>query len=168
MLGYHTPADTVRYHIGDKVVFGRPNGEQTHGTVVKINRTKLKIRQDETRGNKPIGTVWGVPPSLVQPAVGAAPAAVTYAPKFTRDPASVDDWWLRTNKHALRCLGMVYCHLSPENLTCDGERSRADVQRHSAILHRKMQACFVLLERDIDEGECYKLLDRLDNLGKKG
>lgn len=52
---------------GDKVRFGRGNGEQTLGTVVKVNRTRLKVRQDESRGtyrSYPVGTIWTVPPSL--------------------------------------------------------------------------------------------------------
>ena len=52
---------------GDKVRFGRGRGEQTLGTVVKVNRAKLKVRQDESRGtmkSHPVGTIWTVPPSL--------------------------------------------------------------------------------------------------------
>jgi hypothetical protein len=58
---------TSDFKVGDKVVFGRTYGEKTEGTVVKVNRMKLKVRQDESRGMfraYPVGTVWGVPPSL--------------------------------------------------------------------------------------------------------
>lgn len=58
---------TQNFKVGDKVVFGRTHGEQTCGTVVKVNPAKLKIRQDEMRGTqriRPEGTIWTVPPSL--------------------------------------------------------------------------------------------------------
>lgn len=54
---------------GDRVLFGRDNGEKTLGEVIKVNRTKLKVRQLEARGthrNYPVGTVWTVPPSLCE------------------------------------------------------------------------------------------------------
>jgi co-chaperonin GroES (HSP10) len=58
---------TYTFKVGDKVTFGRLAGEQTLGTVIKVNSVKLKVRQDETRGalrTYPIGTIWTVPPSL--------------------------------------------------------------------------------------------------------
>jgi len=65
------------FKVGQSVMFGRGRGEQTRGTVVKVNRTRLKVRQDEARGSQrsyAIGSVWTVPPSLCRP-LGAAPAA---------------------------------------------------------------------------------------------
>lgn len=56
--------------VGDKVIFGRKRGERTKGTIIKVNRTKAKIRQDESRGtmkDHPIGTVWNVSFTLVEP-----------------------------------------------------------------------------------------------------
>lgn len=61
------------YRVGDKVYFGRPNGEQTLGEVVKVNRKSLKIKSIEDRGwnrGKPAGTIWRVHPSLCRPASG--------------------------------------------------------------------------------------------------
>ena len=60
---------TSDFKVGDKVVFGRNNGEQTHGTVIKVNPRKLKVRQDEIRGTikaHQVGTVWTVPPNLLR------------------------------------------------------------------------------------------------------
>lgn len=60
---------TPSFSVGDKVVFGRSNGEQTEGLVVKINRKRVKIRQIGSRGTKKNhkdGTVWNVPFSLVR------------------------------------------------------------------------------------------------------
>lgn len=57
------------FKVGDRVFFGRHNGEKTRGTIIKVNRVKCKVRQDESRGttrNYPIGTIWTVPPSLLE------------------------------------------------------------------------------------------------------
>lgn len=54
--------------INDPVIFGRKNGERTKGTVMRVNRTKAKVRQDETRGlqkSHEVGTVWTVPFNLL-------------------------------------------------------------------------------------------------------
>ena len=53
--------------IGMRVYFGRENGEETLGEIVKINPKKFKVKTLEQRGTKkdyPIGLVWTVPPSL--------------------------------------------------------------------------------------------------------
>jgi len=83
--------DTANYSVGDKVTFGRKQGEKTLGTVVKVNRRRLKVRQDEARGamkSHAVGTIWTVPPSLVNPANGSAvPAPVTPALAVPYRPA---------------------------------------------------------------------------------
>ena len=60
--------------IGSKVVFGRPNGEQTKGEVIKINRKSVKVRQTEVRFGKgrtvlhrnSVGAVWNVHPNCLR------------------------------------------------------------------------------------------------------
>jgi hypothetical protein len=55
--------------VGDKVIFGRGRGEQTRGTILKLNPKKAKVRQDESRGrskNHRIGNTWTVPYSLLR------------------------------------------------------------------------------------------------------
>lgn len=62
-----------------RVRFGRPNGEQTLGEIVKINPTKAKVAILENRGTQrdsPAGAVWTVPYSLMRPADQATAAAV--------------------------------------------------------------------------------------------
>ncbi len=71
---------------GMTVYFGRPNGEKTKGTVVKVNRTRCKIRQEEQRGmyrDHSIGTVWTVPFSLIWPE-DERPSHVTRRPRRKR------------------------------------------------------------------------------------
>ena len=83
------------FKVGDKVVFGRPNGEKTNGTVVKVNRTTVLIAQDEERGQTRIrtaGTKWKVPLALVQlqsqaDALAALPfKGITVAPPSPMPP----------------------------------------------------------------------------------
>lgn len=57
----------MNFNIGDKVLFGRPNGEKTQGRIVKINPSSVKVEQIEARGGRPIGTVWRVAPSFIFP-----------------------------------------------------------------------------------------------------
>jgi len=66
----------MQFKVGDRVWFGRPNGEQTLGEVIKVNLRTYKIRQLEERlgdGSKrrPVGTVWTVPSEFVVAATGA-------------------------------------------------------------------------------------------------
>ena len=96
------------------MLFGRPNGEKTLGEVVKVNRTRAKIRQLEARGSKRVraeGT-WNVPFSLLEaaPADGAEPKAPRSASVVLAD------------------LRQIECSLSPENLFCDGERPVAEAR----------------------------------------
>lgn len=70
------------FKVGDKVVFGRSHGEQTAGTVVKVNSTTVVVAQDEVRGQTRIraeGTKWKVPFALCRLANGAALAPAPFA-----------------------------------------------------------------------------------------
>lgn len=65
---------------GSKVVFGRPNGKQTTGEVVKVNRTTYKIRTLEERGNgrgSGAGAIWKVHKTLVRPLEGSTPSPLS-------------------------------------------------------------------------------------------
>lgn len=59
------------FKIGDKVLFGRPNGEKTLGQIEKVNAKSYKIVTLEERGTRSqysTGGRWRVPKSLVWPA----------------------------------------------------------------------------------------------------
>ena len=43
------------FNVGDLVLFGRPNGEQTRGKVVKVNRKTYKVQTLESRGRRYAG-----------------------------------------------------------------------------------------------------------------
>lgn len=65
--------------VGMKIYFGRTHGESTLGEVVKVNPSKVKVRQLEARGTMrayPVGTVWTVPASLCALAGEGKPAPV--------------------------------------------------------------------------------------------
>ena len=106
---------TPSFNIGDEVIFGRPNGEQTRGRVVRINRKSISVEQMGERGQSRIrkaGTKWRVAKSLVRLANGAAPA-----PKAKRPDVLI-----------IQDLRRVESRLSPENLSWDGERSASQVR----------------------------------------
>ena len=67
----------MSFTLGQQVFFGRTAGEKTRGTILKINGASIKVRQDEARGGKPVGTEWRVHPSLVYPCDGTATTATT-------------------------------------------------------------------------------------------
>jgi hypothetical protein len=140
--------ETNEFRRGDKVLFGRGNGEQTLGEVVKVNRAKIKVKQLEARGTMrsyPIGTVWGVPRGMLV-RVDAAGQAVPQAPQPKRAEADI-----------MKDIGNAYCGLSPENLSCDGELPLYLVQRRRGQLNRRLNECFRELGRRVSEDEAFGL-----------
>lgn len=57
----------------------------------------------------------------------------------------------------IREIGDVYCELSPENLTHDGELPDSVVAREERRLTKKLQALFAELGREIDEEQAWRL-----------
>jgi hypothetical protein len=138
-------------HVGQHLFFGRPNGQKTLGEVVKVNRTKIKVRTLETRGHRTTnGEVWTVPPSLCVAAEGGRPAQVT-----RKVAAQGPDYTGLPEAELLNKVRGIYSHLSPENLSCDGELSRTQVARRYAQLKRELKACFRALGREVSESEAY-------------
>jgi hypothetical protein len=59
----------TKYKPGDRVVFGRPNGEQTEGVVVRVNIASVTVKTTEERGRDRVrepGKKWRVHPSLLR------------------------------------------------------------------------------------------------------
>lgn len=135
------------YKVGERVLFGRDNGEKTLGEVVKVNRAKLKVKQLEGRGtfrSYPAGTIWTVPPSLCQK-TDAAGMPVPEAPKPKRPDAVI-----------MQDIRRLYNQLSPENLHCDGEISRSMAARRGAAFRRQLADCFKELGRRVSEDEAFR------------
>jgi hypothetical protein len=123
------------FNIGDEVIFGRPNGEQTRGRVVRVNRKSISVEQMGERGQSRVrkaGTKWRVARSLVRHANGAAPA-----PKAKRLDALI-----------IQDLRRVESRLSPENLHWDGERSPAQARAAERRLNAEKRALLAELGRD--------------------
>ncbi len=126
---------TPSFNVGDEVIFGRPNGEQTRGRVVRVNRKSISVEQMGERGQSRVrkaGTKWRVHPSLVRLANGPAPA-----PKAKRPDALI-----------IQDLRRVESRLSPENLSWDGERSAAQVRTAARRLNAEKRALLAELGRD--------------------
>lgn len=50
----------------------------------------------------------------------------------------------------------IYCRLSPENLSCDGECSRTEVNRKYKELMGALRECEKVMGRPITEAEAYQ------------
>lgn len=127
------------FRVGDLVTFGRPNGEQTEGRIVRVNAASITIEQTEVRGVSRVreaGTKWRVHPSLVRP-VGASAA-----PK-------------RSEAEIIAALRRIEAGLSPENLYCDGERSRAAARKVGAQLNAERKALVAELGREPTPNELW-------------
>lgn len=139
-------ATTSDFSVGDPVVFGRANGEQTRGTVVKVNRKTLLVQQDEGRGTRrgyDVGTKWKVPPSLCRHA-DRTHTSVSVPVKPTRPEVEI-----------MRDILRVYGGLSPENLSCDGELSSTQIRRRAANLRSRLRELEQEFGRKVSEEEAY-------------
>ena len=137
-------------NVGDKIHFGRSHGEKTLGEVVKVNRTRVKVKQLEARGtmkDHPVGTIWTVPFALCSPLDGAVQPR-TATPTATPRPK-------RSEAEILIDISRCYSGLSPENLSCDGEASRAHINATYRRLHAQLRALFAELGRKVPEHEAY-------------
>ncbi len=135
---------------GDKVYFGRENGEKTLGEIIKVNAKSVKVRQLESRGTMKahkVGTIWKVAPKFCTP---ADPGAV---PAKDSEPAPK-----RTEAEILKDIANCYSGLSPENLTGDGEYPAHVVARKRADLNRCLLGLLNEIGRPVSESEAYASL----------
>ncbi len=132
------------FHVGQKVRFGRTNGEKTLGEIVKLNPKKAKVKTLEERGGF-FGQIWNVPYSMLQPVDGPV-----VKEKLVFSPFAGND-----NLILSAILG-CYVELSPENLWCDGEASASHVSRTRTELNRKLKGLYLALGREVSESEIYE------------
>lgn len=142
-------------HVGMEVMFGRGNGEQTRGVIVKINRAKAKVQTTETRGRTTAGTVWTVPYSLMEPTNGNAVLGA-YPMKVIALPIPYSPFQDCVEVKILEAINNVYNGLSPENLTCDGEAEPYMVSQRRAKLNRQLKGLCHALGREVDETTAYQ------------
>jgi hypothetical protein len=138
----------MSFKVGDRVLFGRTHGEKTLGEVVKVNPKKLKVKQLESRGTMrdyPVGTLWAVPLTLVFPVAAQVAKAIEATPTPPK----------RDQSEIMKDILSVYCGLSPENLSCDGELSRSQVAARAKVLNTKLNNLFREIGRTVSETEAW-------------
>ena len=135
------------FKTNDVVTFGRPNGEQTLGRVLKVNRSSILIEQMEERGVSRVrqaGAKWRVHPSLVRLAnVAAVPAPAK--------PVVVS----MSEAEILLRLRKIDFGLEPEVLYCDGERSPSEARRIAARLRSERADLVKMLGREPTPSEIW-------------
>jgi hypothetical protein len=139
--------------IGQKVYFGRTNGEKTLGEIIKLNPKKAKVRTLEDRGRVHIaGEVWGVPYSLMTLADSSAKSAPGGpAPRKKLEYNRFD----HINNLILEAIVAVYSDLSPENLSGDGELPMTQVRHRKSVLDRQLRGLLTAYGQPVDELEAY-------------
>lgn len=149
--------------VGMVVEFGRENGEWTRGEIIKINPSKAKVRTLESRGKSRggfEGSVWAVPYSMMRiagrPSIPAADLPYPYNP-------------FHDDNLIMEAIVDVYNRLSPELLTCDGEKPRHQVIADRNRLEAKLRHLFAALGRPVGEGVAFQWgMESLKNSQKIG
>ena len=150
-------------YVGQRVIFGRTRSgyaEQTKGRVERLNVKKAQVITLEARGSRsPAGSSWGVPYSFMRPdpdfigKVDKAPIAPAKAKNEWA--ASYNPFMPQEDQHTLEAILTVYCGLSPENLTCDGEVSGRELQIKYKALMNKLDALQKALGFTVSEDQAY-------------
>lgn len=168
---------TDHIRLNNEILFGRPCGKKTRGKIIKINQRTCKVSQigefhKQTGRTLVEGTVWTVPIELIYPLDDTTNTLLgPIVPQQVREPPpkrEITDFWLMDHQHEIHILDKIYNHLSPENLSGDGERPINQIRKLRAELERKLHAVFVLLERELDEVEAYNSLERIKKLHENG
>lgn len=159
--------------VGMKVIFGRGNGEQTLGEIVKINPTKAKVKTLESRGNgrgSMVGAVWSVPYGLMKPAGGHSmldevnskpidPAIIREVAKGLESDLPLPAYMPYGDARIMEAIIDCYTRLSPEYLTADGERPMNEVVRLRNSLNLRLSHLFKALGRPVSESAAYQWED---------
>jgi len=85
-------APVTDFKVGDRVFFGRKNGEKTEGTIIKVNRKTYKVQAAEMRGtyrDRSAGTAWSVDKRICTKASEGRPARITEK-RSAKRPCLVD------------------------------------------------------------------------------
>lgn len=162
--------------VGDRVRFGRGQGERTLGKIIKMNQETVKIEQLEERGTQksyPVGTIWKVPYSMVEPADETeAPAGFNSGtrrpsvPNLANEPLEAHVFMDPIDEHILLAISAVYANLSPENLTQDGEAPRHYVEQRRKKLLKQLDLLQKAYGRPVDELAVYDWQQKMEELHK--
>jgi hypothetical protein len=143
-------------------------GQVITGKVVKVNRTTCLITVSGGNTRFSVGSMVKVPFSIITvpfkcgdhgmevtsgDVVGgpAAPAPKAFEPNF---------FWVTENAFELLILDGLYSQLSPENLSCDGECSRSEINRKRNVIERKMRAIETIIGVQLDESQLDVILNK--------
>ncbi len=132
-------------------------GTTIQAEILKINNKTAKVAILEPFKVHPIGTIYNISYSLINP-IGANGQVVRPTPappvKLTYNPFqdSIDVC-------ILEAIAGCYSHLSPENLTCDGEASRSHIKQRASKLNRQLKGLFHAFGREVGEMEVYDWSD---------
>lgn len=149
--------------IGDTVRFGRRNGEQTEGVICRLNAVRCKVRILEQRGRySQAGTEWGVPYSMLTLVKRAGGAVVEVKPAPVVPKLTYSPFMNRADVLIIQAMEHVYCDLSPENLTGDGELPMSVVLQRRNALMRKLEGLFAAFGRKVSEVEVTDFLAQME------
>lgn len=141
------------FKLHQEVIFGRRHGEQTRGEIIKLNPKKALVKILEERGNgrgSEVGSTWQIPYTMMRPADGSPVPVPAKPPQPALKYNQFDD-----NFHIYMAILGVYSHLSPENLSGDGEIPFHQVQRRRNELTTKLRHLQAAVGRQISESEIY-------------
>lgn len=141
-------------------------GQIITGKVEKINRTTCLITVTGGNTRFKIGGKVKCPFSIItvpfkcgdrgiELTADVASGSVVDTPKT---PHVVDKWWIQGHANLLVLLGGIFNELSPENLSCDGEASRASINHRLREINMRRHAINTLIGRNIDETEYHDIM----------
>lgn len=143
--------------LGMTVVFGRENGEQTEGVIIKINFKTAKVRTTEARGHRDAGRPWNVAWSLCHPCNTInTTATVVNTPVALPKPKLKFNEFDTVKNTILDAILQLYCNLSPENISCDGEAPMSVVRQRSMQYNTQLKHLFNALGQNVSETEIYE------------
>jgi hypothetical protein len=167
----------------NQTIYIRHKNQTAKAVIVKHNRVRAKVRLEENFQRWGVGKVISCPYSLMYDANGkrlfnhngspyaeAVQGDLLSKEVYTHTPIpkyAPDEHWVSQHIGILEVLAGIYNRLSPENLTCDGEATRAWINKRRTELNREANACFILLGRQIDEEQIYEIEANFKNEYKR-
>lgn len=150
--------------VGMLCSFGRNEWDQTPCRVTKCNTVKCQVVSTERRGKHPAGSPWNVPYSMLN-MLDANGKPILPAPKV-KEPLTYNVFMPSEDKLIMEAILIIYGHLSPENLTCDGELPASRVRQRASELNRKLKYLTAALGQDVSEEEAYAWMQSKDECEK--
>jgi hypothetical protein len=143
-------------------------GQIITGTVKKLNRTTCVIKVTGGNTRFPVGHDVKCPYSIITVPFKCGDRGVELTNDVasgsstvpaSKPPFTPTKFWAKQNANALVLLGQVFSGLSPENLSCDGEASRAWINKRLNELNRQWDACTLLMGGTrIEEDQYYNIM----------